>query len=611
MKKNHLLALSFILSVLILKAQDTKNVLFIGNSYTYYNNLPEIIEQLALSNGDTFTFEQNTPGFYMLIQHAENTKSIDLINKGNWDHVVLQEFSTLAAYTYLDFYDGADQLLQLINPESTCINKAIFYMTWGRENSTTYPYSEHQQLTTEAYNTMSTSFETEVSPVGAAWKKVRDDNDPIDLYDPDGSHPSYAGSYLAACVFYATIFDKTPIGLSFKGSLSNEDANYLQQKAFEAYTEYVSLGLIHTGSEIDTITDVYRAQLNNSYFELNSQASNNSINTSFDFTFTGSSALTNVNTALEYIISQEGNQVANGSVPISMTITPNQCVSKSETYPLNIDLSNVGNELFHLEIWLDGNIITDYYLSKTVTPLAETTWKLAAIEKALGEGATQRNPTEWWYNSTGDITTRACQFDDQYVFNTDGTFQNILDGSTWLESWQGAPEGCGSPIAPHDGTANATWSYSAAESSITISGFGAYLGLPGVHNNGKLNAPNDAVSPITYPVVFEGDIMYAFLDYGEGVWRFVFEKELRLSTNEVERNGPINFFPNPATTEITIQTAENIDELTIYDLTGKKLISQKAILTNDIVNVSKLKSGLYILETHIGHKVSVKKLAIR
>ncbi|GGZ91856.1 T9SS type A sorting domain-containing protein [Algibacter mikhailovii] len=610
MNKNPILALSCILFALILKAQDTKNVLFLGNSYTFYNDLPALIEQLASSNGDTFTHGKNTMGFYSLIEHANNNQSVDLINASDWDHVVLQEFSTLPAYTYLDFYDGASQLLQLINPSNTCLNKAILYMTWGRENSTDYPYNEHQQLTTDAYNTMAESFKTEVSPVGVAWKKVRDDNDPINLYDPDGSHPSYAGSYLAACVFYATIFDKSPVGLSFTGSLSKDDASYLQQKAFEAYNDYVALGLIHTGNAPDTITQTYTAQLNNTYFELNALATGSTMETSFDFTFTGSSTESVINTNLEYVISQQGTQIANGSVPISMNLTPNQCASQTETYPLNIDLSNVGKTLFHLELFLDGKLINDYMLSKTVTALADTSWKLATIEKALAEGPTLRNYSGWWYNTTQDITVRACQFDDQIIFNADGTFQNILENNTWRDSWQGVAEGCGIPVAPHDGSTASSWLYNTETSSITLTGLGAFVGLPGAHNTSKLKSPSDAVNLITYSVLFEEDLMYTYIDHGNGFYRFVFKKEPSLSIANIKDTHLFNFHPNPATTEIQIQSDHQIEALTIYDLTGKILFTQQDLTPNTMLNISQLKRGLYILKASIGNKTTVKKLAI-
>ena len=78
---------------------------------------------------------------------------------------------------------------------------------------------------------MSVDNQATVSPVGAAWKYVRDNHPSIDLYTSDGSHPSIFGSYLAACVHYATIYRTSPIGTSFTSSISQSDANILQQAA--------------------------------------------------------------------------------------------------------------------------------------------------------------------------------------------------------------------------------------------------------------------------------------------------------------------------------------------------------------------------------------------
>lgn len=364
------LMIIIILSFFALNAQTTKEVLFLGNSYTYYNDMPNIIEQLALSGGDTLIHDQNTPGGYKLIEHATNSTSVNKIRSNDWDYVVLQDQSLTPAYYYIEFYTGAEQLIQLINANEPCLNKTIFYMTWGRENSSSYPYDTHQQRTTDAYNTVADIFDTEVAPVGAAWKKVRDDKDPIDLYYSDGSHPSYAGSYLAACVFYATIFDQSPVGLSYTGSLSADDASYLQQKAFEACNEYVALGLIHTGTSPDTITDVYTAHLNNTQSQLNSLIEYDTLKTSFDFTYTGFSEKASVGATLEYIIHQDSKPVANDSVPVFMPVTPRQCVRQTSTFPLNIDLANVDPGWFLLEILLNDNPIEQYLLRKEITQIA-------------------------------------------------------------------------------------------------------------------------------------------------------------------------------------------------------------------------------------------------
>jgi len=131
------------------------------------------------------------------------------------------------------------------------------------------------------------------------------------------------------------------------------------------------------------------------------------------------------------------------------------------------------------------------------SPIAGT-WKLAPIAGAMGVGP-NKNDMGWWSNSVADVTTRACLFDDQYVFNADGSFQNVLGSTTWVETWQGAAaEGCGAAVFPHDGTATATYEYNESAGTITLSGKGAFLGLAKATNEGELAAPGDAPDEVTY-----------------------------------------------------------------------------------------------------------------
>lgn len=124
-------------------------------------------------------------------------------------------------------------------------------------------------------------------------------------------------------------------------------------------------------------------------------------------------------------------------------------------------------------------------------------------------------------NSASDVTTRACLFDDEYVFSANGSFKNELGGSTWIEGWQGT-EGCGTPIAPHDGSALATYTYDAVAGTVTVYGTGAYLGIPKPYNGGELSNPADAPGSITYDVTFSdgGNTMTLVLNFGPGYWTF-------------------------------------------------------------------------------------------
>ncbi|WP_395050727.1 T9SS type A sorting domain-containing protein [Flavobacterium sp.] len=167
-----------------------------------------------------------------------------------------------------------------------------------------------------------------------------------------------------------------------------------------------------------------------------------------------------------------------------------------------------------------------YSLGFSQTP--DGTWKFTS-----GAGAFQVGPSQgsnaWYQNSLGDVNTRACQFDDEFVLNLDGSFQNVLQGSTWLEAtWQTATEGCGTPVAPHDGVNPATWVYSAGNNTITLSGIGAFLGLPKAVNTGELSNPATVMpASRTYIVsTLTASNMTLDIECGTGVWwRFNFTKK--------------------------------------------------------------------------------------
>lgn len=221
----------------------TKNVLFLGNSYTGVNNLPLLTSNLALSLGDTINYDSNTPGGYTYQGHATNATSLAKIAQGNWDFVVLQEQSQKPSFppsqVATEVYPYAQILVDSIKSANACA-EPLFYMTWGRKNGdagncASYPplctYDGMQGRLRESYMEMSADNDCSVSPVGAAWKYVRDNYPTIELYSADESHPSINGSYLAACVHYASMFRESPVGASFISAVTAIDAAILQEAA--------------------------------------------------------------------------------------------------------------------------------------------------------------------------------------------------------------------------------------------------------------------------------------------------------------------------------------------------------------------------------------------
>jgi hypothetical protein len=103
-----------------------------------------------------------------------------------------------------------------------------------------------------------------------------------------------------------------------------------------------------------------------------------------------------------------------------------------------------------------------------------------------------------------------------------------MGSETWLEGWQGFDgEGCGAPVAPHDGSNAATFTHDDVNNTITVDGLGAHIGLAKVVNGGELGSPNDAVSSIVYTITaMTADSMTLDIEIaGGGYWRFMLAKD--------------------------------------------------------------------------------------
>lgn len=122
-------------------------------------------------------------------------------------------------------------------------------------------------------------------------------------------------------------------------------------------------------------------------------------------------------------------------------------------------------------------------LDPTIAAL-EGSWVLAQTAGALAVGPAVGS-ADWWFNTEEDLAIRSCLFDDVWTFGTDGSLSIALDDETWIEAWQGVdPEACGAAVAPHVG---GDFTYEADETTLTINGEGAFIGLAKVINGGELS----------------------------------------------------------------------------------------------------------------------------
>lgn len=219
------------------QAQERRRVLFIGNSYTQFNNLPQMVADIAESMGEGVEFQSNTPGGCTFEMHCQN-QSMVMICEGGWDFVVLQEQSQLPAFPMdsveMYVFPFAQRLVDSIYAHNPNV-EPMFFMTWGRKNGDTefgYPpmdtYEGMDSLLYARYMQMGEDNDASVCPVGRVWHYLRDHDADIELYTSDGSHPSIAGTYAAACAFNTMFFGRNPDSISYNPGLDQQEARAIR-----------------------------------------------------------------------------------------------------------------------------------------------------------------------------------------------------------------------------------------------------------------------------------------------------------------------------------------------------------------------------------------------
>ncbi|MBN2007061.1 MAG: SGNH/GDSL hydrolase family protein [Anaerolineae bacterium] len=185
----------------------TQRILFLGNSYTYCNELPTMLAQLAAAGGKDVDVHQVTAGGVTLEWHAQNEATLAALYEA-WDFVVLQEHSIRPIQDTPRMSIAAAVLHQII---ASIGAQTVLFMTWARQH-----FPEMQAGLARVYTEIAQEIGARVAPVGLAWEAALAADPSLALYTEDKSHPTPLGSYLAACVFYATFFGESSVGLPAK-----------------------------------------------------------------------------------------------------------------------------------------------------------------------------------------------------------------------------------------------------------------------------------------------------------------------------------------------------------------------------------------------------------
>ena len=246
-------------TVTVWETKATK-VLFIGNSFTFYSDIPSLFGKIATAAGVDVVVDSVTQGSWTLTKFADENdeygKKVDdkLKASNDYDAIVLQEQSTRPLNNYNDFLTAAKKLRDKINATQT--NCRIYlYSTWGYKDeadSRKMTIPEMEEKLREAYENVAQAIGAKVSYVGKAFSTVYNSHKTVndeycanpDKYKDspeknfalyflaDNKHPSYSGAYLSACVHVATVLGFDPRVSTFTGELDETTATELKNVAY-------------------------------------------------------------------------------------------------------------------------------------------------------------------------------------------------------------------------------------------------------------------------------------------------------------------------------------------------------------------------------------------
>lgn len=168
-------------------------VLFVGDSFTYFNNLPGIVQRIAdATPGRKVQAERVTSSSWILQRHWREGRALARIREGRWDVVVLQEMGAFPVTAFARFERVASLFAHVIRAAGA---RPMLFMTWAHRQK---PWS--QAPLTSAYRRAGADLRIPVVPVGEAWRRWLADPTAPRLYVQDDIHPDFRGSFLSALV---------------------------------------------------------------------------------------------------------------------------------------------------------------------------------------------------------------------------------------------------------------------------------------------------------------------------------------------------------------------------------------------------------------------------
>lgn len=218
--------------------QDEVNVLFIGNSLTYTEAMPDIFSKIAKSkNKDIYVDYSLCKGGYTLKQFWDEGNALKMLKSKKWDYVILQEHGATPIADKNEFHTYVRLFSEEVRSAKA---ETVLYIT-SRSGLNGTAMAERQDPLTKAYTEIADELRCKIIPVGPTWVELNKYNPNLKFYGSDDLHPSKLGAYVAACVFYSVIFEESPEGAAFDDIsefLNADEAINTQKKIWTIVSKY-------------------------------------------------------------------------------------------------------------------------------------------------------------------------------------------------------------------------------------------------------------------------------------------------------------------------------------------------------------------------------------
>lgn len=337
----------------VLSFSQSDEVLFIGNSVTYFNDMPEIFKNIAASKGKNLSITTHTPGGTGFVNHVDDPSLYQKIRSKNYKYVIMQPGTAESAghsYPVTVTAERGRKIRDSIRKYSPCSKIFLYEIPYGVPSANEYnTYFTIQQKIKDSITKMSNLMQVEMVPAGESARNYYNSSQDLALHGSyNDIHPGPKGSYLVAASMYSAIFQDQVFPSAFYNGLPQNTAESFQNIADQVFFNNPA----QWNSNAFHLHADFTAGINGTTVNFTNQSANQ---TSVLWNFGDGHTDSSLNPVHQYI--------SPGNYTVTLTVNKNSC---SETFTKIISIASLGTMDSNVkpELTFYPNPVTDFcYIS--------------------------------------------------------------------------------------------------------------------------------------------------------------------------------------------------------------------------------------------------------